>query len=128
MYVHDFISFPAHILNHFLTKWIKTKDLCKLDSVTCNRALRVALLNIFDELVISGEVEFVDHNNYFNVHVLNLNTDFYLRWILKRNLFLVHLCINEWNEKIASYFQLRNKDSSENNDRHSYLKSLSIKG
>jgi hypothetical protein len=105
------ISLPNNVVRYFLKTWIEVKNICYLDNAFCNKQERKFFLNNLNECVIIGNFCDKFHNFHFK-------TELYLKWILKRNIFLNYLLIDEWNHEIFSYFQ------KNINNRNLYLKSL----
>jgi hypothetical protein len=113
------ISLPVEVLRFFLNTWIEVievKNICDLDNAFCNKKQRVVFLNILNDFVIVGN--FCDKYGEY----VNINTELYLKWIIKRNIFLNNLYINQWNNEIANYFQ----SNTNNRNLYFFIKSLTF--
>jgi F-box/leucine-rich repeat protein 2/20 len=105
------ISLPLVVSRYFLNSWLEIKNISFLDNAFCNKHQRSFFFNILSELIIRHD---------FSDKDLQINTDLYLQWILKRNIYIKNLCINKWNESIFDYLQ------NNGNNRQFVLKSLSF--
>jgi hypothetical protein len=97
----------------FLNTWIELKNICNLDNAFCNEKQRTVFLNVLNNFVIAGSF-WVKNCKYFD-----LNTELYLKWIIKRNIFINHLCINQWNNEIVNYLQIK---TNQNKQQTSFFK------
>jgi hypothetical protein len=89
-------------MRFFLNTWIEVKNICYLDSAFCNKNQKKNFLNSLNKLVIIGC--FCDEFDLSEC--IKTNTELYLGWILKKNIFLNHLCTHQWNKKILDLFQI----------------------
>jgi hypothetical protein len=95
------ISLPIDVLRFFLKTWIEFKNICCLDSVFCNKTQRIFFLNVLNEFIATDNL----WDKYFEY--LHFDTKLYLKWILKRNIFLTDLNIYQyWNNNILQYFKI----------------------
>jgi F-box/leucine-rich repeat protein 2/20 len=98
------ISLPFDVLRYFLNTWLfDFRNVCYLDSAFCNKKQRKVFINVLNEFITFGKLKCWDEKTF---RALDVDTDLYLKWIFKRNIFLTNLRIDQWNNKILNHFNM----------------------